>query len=63
MFDLMRKMRIDTTEFCLNTFSDYEKDYVDKLAAVRCIAACNAVRAAVVFAQHSRARRCGTYFP
>ncbi|WP_438847782.1 sugar phosphate isomerase/epimerase family protein [Anaerocaecibacter muris] len=35
MFDLMRKMRIDTTEFCLNTFSDYEKDYVDKLAALR----------------------------
>ena len=29
MFDLMRKMRIDTTEFCLNTFSDYEKDYVE----------------------------------
>ncbi len=35
MFDVMRKMRADTCEFCLNTFSEYEKDYVDKLAAYR----------------------------
>ena len=35
VFDLMRKMRIDTTEVCLHTFSDYEKAYVDKLAPLR----------------------------
>lgn len=27
----MRKMHVDTTELCLNTFSDYEKAYIDKL--------------------------------
>ncbi|MDE6618061.1 MAG: sugar phosphate isomerase/epimerase [Clostridiales bacterium] len=35
VFDLMRKMRVDTTEMCLHTFSDYEKAYVDKLAQLR----------------------------
>ncbi|MCH5165525.1 MAG: sugar phosphate isomerase/epimerase [Clostridiales bacterium] len=35
MFELMRKMRIDTTEMCLYTFSDYEKDYIDSLAQLR----------------------------
>lgn len=35
MFDLMRNMRVDTTEVCLNTFSEYEKPYVDKLASMR----------------------------
>lgn len=35
MFDLMRNMRVECTELCLNTFSDYEKAYVDKLAAYR----------------------------
>ncbi len=35
MFELMRNMRIDTAEFCLQTFSEYEKPYVDKLAALR----------------------------
>ncbi len=35
MFELMRKMRIDTAEVCLNTFSDYEKPYVDRLASLR----------------------------
>lgn len=32
VFDIMRKMRVETTEVCLNTFSDYEKPYVDNLA-------------------------------
>ncbi|MCH5350961.1 MAG: TIM barrel protein [Clostridiales bacterium] len=35
MFELMRGMRIDTTEFYLQTFSEYEKQYVDGLAALR----------------------------
>ncbi|MDE7165316.1 MAG: sugar phosphate isomerase/epimerase [Clostridiales bacterium] len=35
MFDILRKMRIDTAEVCLNTFSDYEKAYVDKIAQLR----------------------------
>lgn len=35
MFEIMRNMRVDTTEICLNTFSDYEKDYVDGLAKLR----------------------------
>lgn len=35
VFDLMRNMRVDTTELCLNTFSDYEKPYVDKFASLR----------------------------
>ncbi len=35
VFDLLRKMRVDTTEVCLNTFSDYEKPYIDKLASLR----------------------------
>lgn len=35
VFDLMRKMRVDTTEFCLNTFSEYERTYVDRLAPLR----------------------------
>lgn len=35
MFELMRRMRIDTAEVCLNTFSDYEKAYVDRLATLR----------------------------
>lgn len=35
MFDLMRNMRVECTELCLNTFSDYEKAYVDRLAALR----------------------------
>lgn len=28
-------MRIDTTEFCLQTFSEYEKPYIDRLATLR----------------------------
>lgn len=35
MFDILRKMRVDTAELCLNTFSDYEKAYIDKLAQFR----------------------------
>lgn len=35
MFDIMRRMRIDTAEVCLNTFSDYEKAYVDGIAQLR----------------------------
>lgn len=35
MFELLRNMRIDTTEMCLNTLSDYEKPYVDRLASLR----------------------------
>lgn len=35
VFDIIRKLRIDTAELCLNTFSDYEKSYVDKLAQLR----------------------------
>lgn len=35
MFELMRRMRIDTAEVCLNTFSDYEKAYIDKIAPLR----------------------------
>lgn len=35
VFDIMRKMRVDTAEVCLNTFSDYEKAYVDNLAQFR----------------------------
>lgn len=31
----MRNMRVDTTELCLNTFSEYEKAYIDKLAQHR----------------------------
>lgn len=31
----MRNMRVDTTEVCLNTFSEYEKPYVDKLSQFR----------------------------
>ncbi len=35
MFELMRKMRVDTTEVCLQTFSEYEKAFVDKMASFR----------------------------
>lgn len=35
VFELMRNMRVDTTEVCLNTFSDYEKAYIDKIAPLR----------------------------
>lgn len=35
LFDIMRKMRVDAAELCLNTFSDYEKPYVDQLATLR----------------------------
>lgn len=35
MFELLRGMRVDTTEVYLNTFSEYEKPYVDALAAAR----------------------------
>lgn len=35
MFELLRNMRVDTTEVCLNTFSEYEKAYIDKLASMR----------------------------
>ncbi len=35
MFELMRNMRVDTSEVCLNTFSEYEKPYVDSLASLR----------------------------
>ncbi len=35
MFDLLRNMRVDTTEVYLNTFSEYEKPYVDRVAAYR----------------------------
>ncbi len=35
MFDLLRNMRVDTTEVCLNTFSEYEKAYVDRLATFK----------------------------
>lgn len=35
MFDIMRNMRVDTTEVCLNTFSEYEKQYVDKLSKLK----------------------------
>lgn len=35
MFELMRNMRADTCEVCLNTFSEYEKPYVDKLASLK----------------------------
>ncbi len=35
MFELLRNMRVDTTEVCLNTFSEYEKQYVDTLATYR----------------------------
>ncbi len=35
MFELIRNMRVDTTEICLNTFCEYEKPYIDQLAAVR----------------------------
>lgn len=35
VFDIMRKMRVDTTEVCLTTFSDYEKPYIDRLASLR----------------------------
>ena len=35
MFELLRTMRVDTTEVCLNTFSEYEKPYIDSLAALR----------------------------
>lgn len=35
MFELLRNMRVDTTEVCLNTFSEYEKAYIDQLAPMR----------------------------
>ncbi len=35
MFDLLRTMRVDTTEVCLNTFSEYDKSYVDHVASFR----------------------------
>ena len=35
VFDLLRNMRADTSEVCLNTFSEYEKTFVDKLAQYR----------------------------
>lgn len=35
IFDVLRKLNVDTTEFYLNTFSDYEKEYVDELAKSR----------------------------
>lgn len=35
MFELMRNMRVDICEVCLNTFSEYEKPYVDRLAMLR----------------------------
>lgn len=35
VFELMRNMRVDTTEICLNTFCEYEKPYVDQIAALR----------------------------
>lgn len=35
MFELLRNMRCDTAEVCLNTFSEYEKQYVDRLASLR----------------------------
>ena len=34
-FDLLRNMRVETSEVCLNTFSEYEKAFVDKLASLR----------------------------
>ena len=35
VFDLLRNMRAETSEVCLNTFSEYEKTFVDKLAQYR----------------------------
>ncbi|MDE7463449.1 MAG: sugar phosphate isomerase/epimerase [Clostridiales bacterium] len=35
VFDLLTNMRVDTTEVCLYTFSEYEKPYVDRLASFR----------------------------
>ena len=35
VFDILRKLRSNTCELCLNTFSDYEKIYVDTLAQFR----------------------------
>ncbi len=35
VFELLSNMRVDTTEVCLHTFSEYEKPYVDRLAALR----------------------------
>lgn len=32
-FDILRQMRVDTTEVFLNTFSEYEKPYAEELAA------------------------------
>lgn len=34
-FEILRNMRAYTTEVCLNTFSEYEKPFVDKLALLR----------------------------
>ncbi len=35
VFDLMRNMRVDTAEVCLFTFSEYEKPFVDRVAAYK----------------------------
>lgn len=35
VFEILSNMRVDTTEVCLYTFSDYEKQYVDHLASYR----------------------------
>lgn len=35
MFEFMHKMRVDTAEVRLNTFSEYEKAFVDNLARLR----------------------------
>lgn len=32
-FDLLRRMRVDTTEMFLNTFSEYEKPFAEELSA------------------------------
>ena len=32
-FDVLRQMRVDTTEVFLNTFSEYEKPFADALVA------------------------------
>ena len=34
-FDLLRQMRVDTTEVFLNTYSEYEKSFVDALIPMR----------------------------
>ncbi|MCH5163273.1 MAG: sugar phosphate isomerase/epimerase [Clostridiales bacterium] len=35
VFDVLANMRADTTEVCLYTFSDYEKQYVENLASLK----------------------------